>query len=77
MLFPHPRLPHTKLRIRKGQELGLALHKAALREIPGQDLGQMGLTMSLTGFVSHDRLRSHSQTIPVVLAPSPAPALWP
>lgn len=45
MLFPHPQLPHTKLRIRKRQELGLALHRAAqgaLGEIPGRDFGPGG-----------------------------------
>lgn len=72
MLFLHPQLPHAKLRIGEQQELGLALHRAAqgaLREIPGQDLGQAGLLMSFTAFVSRTHLLSHSQAVPVVLHP--------
>lgn len=58
MLFLHPQLPHTK--IRKRQELGLALHKAAqgaLREIPGRDFGPGG---------SHDELYWFCFSCPVV-----------
>lgn len=59
MLFPHPQLHHVKLRTRKGQKLGLALHKAewgAPGGTPEQDLGQTSPMMSFIGFISHDQL---------------------
>lgn len=77
---PRPRLPHTKLKIRKGQKQELASHGAARGaqgEIPEQDLAPTGPTMSFTGCISHNQRpscpRAACQLLPGALSRKSTP----